>query len=168
MQRASWTPPGTLRIIHCDESIAVAQVADMCVVIWRGAVTKGPFEWQRAGLAEVVERRPRGAGFLCVVESTAKPPNDELRRASSDMVASHGKRLSCVACVIEGVGFRAAINRSALAGMVLLLRNKQAPVSVFAKVTDAAEWMAQFIHVSPHDFASTVEDIRSRLPAPAR
>jgi hypothetical protein len=152
--------------MHWDETVVVAETGSLCVVIWRGAVTKVPFEWQRSGLAEVVERHPHGAGFLCVVEASAKPPEEELRRASSQMILAHGEKLKCVACVMEGEGFRAAINRGALAGMYLLLRNKKSPVSVFAKVPEAVRWMGEHIEIQPPDeLVSTVETIRSRLPA---
>jgi hypothetical protein len=166
MQRTSSFPLG-IRLIHCDSAVAVAETGAICVVIWRGAVTKVPFEWQRHGLDEVVKRHPRGAAFLCLVEATAKAPEDELRRASSQMVQVHGEQLKCVACVIEGQGFKAAINRGALAGMVLLLRNKKTAVSVFAQLREAARWMAGHIEMrSVDDFTRTVEDIRSKFPEP--
>lgn len=156
----------TVRLLHCDETVVVAETGELCVVIWRGAVTKEPFERQRAGLAEVVKRRPDGAGFICVVERTAKPPEgDELRRASSEMISVHGDRLKCVACVMEGEGFKTAINRGALAGMVLLLRNKKTAVSVFATVTEAAVWMGKHMGSRPKDeIVSVVDHIRSQLP----
>src|SRR5258708_39793333 len=152
---------GRFRVFHCDETLVVAETGSICVAIWRGAVTTLPFEWQRSGLAEVVERHTHGAGFLCVVEPTAKAPDDELRRASSQMVASHGERLKCVACVIEGEGFVASINRGALASMVLLVRNRKSPMSVFANVQVAARWMAQYIELpAPGDFTAIINDIR--------
>jgi hypothetical protein len=167
MQHASSTPLGAVRLIRLDTAVAVAEVSGTCVVIWRAAVTKVPFEWQREGLEQIVSRHMDGAGFLCIIETSAKPPeDDELRRASSQMVMAHGSRLKCVACVIEGEGFKAAINRSALAGMVLLLRNKKTPVSVFAKVKDATEWMARYTHLPPQQYLDRVEDIRARLPPP--
>jgi hypothetical protein len=165
MQRTSRNPPRTSRVIHWDETVVVAETGALCVVIWRVAVTKVPFEWQRSALAEVVLRNPHGAAFLCVVEQSAKPPEDELRRASSQMILSHGEQLKCVACVMEGEGFRVAINRSALSGMILLLRNRKSPVSVFAKVPEAVRWMSEHIEIPAiGELVSTVENIRSYLP----
>jgi hypothetical protein len=154
-----------VRIIRCDETIAVAESGPLCVVIWRGAVTKAPFEWQRSGLSEVVQRHPRGAAFLCIVETTATPPDDELRRAAAQMVTGHGERLKCVAAVIEGAGFKAAIDRGALTAMILLGLKKKSPVSVFAHMHDAVPWMRKHIDLPPtEDLSSTVESIRARLP----
>jgi hypothetical protein len=151
-------------MLHSDATIAVGEVRQISVVIWRGAVTAVPFELQRAGLAETVKGHPDGAGFLCIVEKTAKPPEDELRRASSQMIQAHGAALKFVACVIEGDGFLASINRSALAGMGMLLRNKKTAISVFAKVPEASVWMKKHIDFGSLDaFISAVEYIRSQL-----
>jgi hypothetical protein len=160
---------GPFRVLHCDESIAVGEVGPVCVAIWRGAVTKAPFEWQRAGLAETVQRYPREAGFLCVVEIHAEPPGQELRNASSQMIVSHGEGLACVATVVEGDGFMAAIARGTVGGMILLARKRKCPVRVFATVREAAAWMGQHVHIpSIPEFATNVETIRSRLPPPAK
>jgi hypothetical protein len=128
-------------------------------------VERALFEHQRAALAEVVHRNPDGAGLLCVVEETAKPPNDELRRASTQMVAAHGRRLRCVACVIEGSGFKAAVTRSVLSGMALLLGKDRAPVSFFAHSSPAAHWMGEHLPVeSVDDIVAGVEALRALLP----
>lgn len=157
------------RLISADDAIAVGEVGPICVAIWNGKVTAEPFEKQRSGLAEVVARNPDGAAFLCLVQSASEPPEDELRRASSQMIQVHSGRLKCVACVMEGEGFRAAINRGAFAGMVLLLRDRKLPVSVFAKVDAAADWMGRHIEIrSPQAFLTAVEDIRNHFTAPNR
>jgi tRNA A-37 threonylcarbamoyl transferase component Bud32 len=156
------------RILHCADGVAVAEVANVCVVIWRGAVIRSRFELQRSGLAEVVKRHPDGAAFLCVVEPTAIAPNDELRKASSDMVACHGAQLKCVGCVIEAAGFLAAIHRGATTAMLFFLRRRSAvPVSFFANARDAVRWMRRYIPIASTDeLMSAVEHIRARLPAP--
>jgi hypothetical protein len=158
---------GAVRVFHCEQAIVVAAVGHLCVVIWRGAVTKYPFDKQRSGLAQIVAQYPNDAGFLCVVESSTKPPDDELRRESTRMLESHGERLKYVACVIEGEGFRTAINRGALAGMILLRRNRTLPISVFSNVRSAVQWMGQFAEIPSVDaLTSSIEHIRSRFPAP--
>lgn len=160
---------GPFRVLHCDEAIAVGEVGHVCVVIWRGAVTKAPFEWQRAALADTVQRYPHQAGFLCIVEARAEPPAEELRSASSKMILAHGDRLACVSTVVEGGGFMAAIARGVLSGMILVARNRKTPVRVFATVGEAAQWMAEHVSIpSIPEFTTNVETIRSRLSPPAR
>lgn len=120
----------------------------MCVTIWRGAVTPVSFEWQRSGLAEVAAVHPEGVAFLCVIERTAKPPRDELRWASVEMLASHGTHLKCVAVVIEGEGFGAAIARGVISGMAHL-RSRQNPADSFPNVRSALRWMDKYVPVEP-------------------
>ena len=85
-------------------------------------------------------------------------------KASTEMVSSHGDRLKCVACVIEGNGFRAAITRSALSTMALFLTNRKAPVSYFANTQSAIRWMTahMLINSSAH-LVSEVERLRALL-----
>ena len=155
------------RVLYGDEALSLGEVGPIFVVFWRGAVTKGPFEKQRLGLAEVVARNPTGAGFLCVVEANATAPDDELRRASAQMIQVHANTLKCVGCVMEGEGFRAAINRGAFAGMVLLLRDRKLPISVFARIEPAVEWMAKHLQIrSTRALCANIEHIRTHFSLP--
>jgi hypothetical protein len=159
--------PGSIRILHSGDGVAVGEVGAVCIVIWREAVIKSRFDRQAAGLAEVVKRNPDGSCFICVVEPTAAPPDDKLRKASVEMVESHGEKLKCVACVIEGTGFRAAVGRSVLSGMALLFGRRETPLSFFANTSAAARWMAQYMKVNPLEVAKSVETVRKAL-APAQ
>ncbi len=153
----------TTKILHVGEGVAVAEVGRLCVVVWRGGVTERPFEHQRNGLAQVVADNPDGAGFLCIIEPSATPPNDKLRRASTDMVAAHGNKLKCVAVVIEGEGFRAAITRGVIGGMALLLP-RRTPSTTFAKIPDALAWMQQHVTIeSPVRVIIVVDKLRVHL-----
>jgi len=155
----------TPRVLHCGDGLAVAEVGPVCVVIWRDAVTRVRFEKQREGLAEIVERHPGKAGFLCVIEPTAEPPDDELRRASGLMVASHRGRLKCLGTVIEAKGFQAAVVRSVLAGMTLLAGHRGVPLQYFSSIDRAALWMTQHSEIEPRAFLRAVAAVRSSLDA---
>jgi hypothetical protein len=150
-------------VFSSEDGVAVGELGRVCVVIWRDAVVEHRFERQQAGLADVVRRHRDGAGFLCVIEPTAAPPNDRLRRASIKMVESHGESLRCVAVVIEGEGFRAAITRSVISGMLLLLHSRT-PVRVFSRVGEAVGWMQGHIRITrPETVMTDVEELRSQL-----
>jgi hypothetical protein len=155
--------PGSIRILHSGDGVAVGEVGPVCIVIWREAVIKSRFDRQAAGLAEVVKRNPEGACFICVVEPTAAPPDDKLRTASVEMVASHGEKLKCVACVIEGTGFRAAVGRSVLSGMALIFGRRETPLSFFANTSAATRWMVQYIKINPLEIVKSVETVRKAL-----
>jgi hypothetical protein len=164
MQGGPRRAPVSTRLLHHDATLAAAEVGQTCVVIWRGEVTAVPFERQRTAFDEVMGAHPDGAAFLCLVERTAKAPGDELRRASLKMILNHVDRLRCVACVIEGDGFVASINRSALSAMMLLAGPQKTPFAVFAKMGEAAIWMRRYLDIGSTDgFISAVEHVRSYL-----
>jgi len=151
------------QIFHVGDGVAVAQYGRLCVVIWRDAVTRPRFERQRAGLAAVVRNQPDGAGFLCVIEPSSKPPDEELRRASTEMIASHGEHLKCTAVVVQGEGFKAAITRSVLSGMTLLFSRKVE--TKFCSNTPAAlKWMRAHLDIPyPEQAATFVDEVQRRL-----
>jgi hypothetical protein len=151
--------------LHCGDGLVVAEMGAVCVVIWRGEVTQVSFAWQKAGLAHVVRSHPAGAAFLCVIEPTAKPPDDELRKASTRMVDDHGDQLKCVAVVVEGEGFRAAIARSVISGMALLHQRKS-PGRAFSNVRKALEWIDGIIPLDATHLAQEVEGQRVKLGFP--
>ncbi len=155
---------GPVRLMHIDQGLAVAEIDHVCVAIWRSGVTKHLFNWQHFCLTEVVQRHPKGTAFVCVVEAGCAPPDEELRRASVSMIAEHESRLRCVAVAIEGNGFRAAITRTVLSGMMLLLPNRKVPVSYVSSVGNAAEWVSRYLPLrSTETFVAAVEGVRARL-----
>lgn len=62
------------KLIHLGDGLALGEVGNVYVAVWRGPVTAPRFEAQRSGLAEVSARNPHGIGLLCVIEPTAKAP----------------------------------------------------------------------------------------------
>lgn len=156
----------SFQVIHCEDGLAIGEVGPVCVVIWREAVTRPRFDRQRAALAEVVRKHSPDAGFMCIVEPDVPPPSDELRKASADMMQSHQNGLRCAAGIIEGSGFKAALTRSVLSGITLLMGNRKSPMSYFATVGEASAWMAKLIPVQPAAVKQAVDSMREQL-APA-
>lgn len=150
-------------VFHCGDGIATAQFGHVFVAIWRDAVIESRFNIQRQGLDKAISRYPDDSAFLCLIEESAKPPDEKLRRASYDMVNEHRNSLKCVACVIEGSGFKAATARSVLSGMVLLSGRREPPLSVFATVNAAGQWMNERVTMNPDSLVDFVENMRSRL-----
>jgi hypothetical protein len=80
------------------------------------------------------------------------------------MIASLSGKLRCVALVIEGSGFRAALTRGVLVGMSLLLPNRHAPVSYFSDVIGAAAWISvRSTMTSPEALILSVARVRALL-----
>ena len=145
--------------------LVVGTIGPVCLAVWRTKPTEELFEAQRKGLASAVARDPGNVAFLCVVESTADPPDQKVRDASSAMISSHGKNLAAVACVIEGYGFRAAVTRTVLSGIALVTRNA-APTRYFEGVSAASAWLGERIPVlTSASLADQVELGRRHLDA---
>jgi hypothetical protein len=145
--------------------LVVGTIGPICLAIWRTKPTEELFEAQRRGLGSAVEHNPGNVAFLCVVESTADPPDQKVRDASAAMISSHGKNLAAVACVIEGSGFRAAVTRTVLSGIALVARNA-APTRYFESVSAASTWLGERIPLGPYaSLADQVELARKHLDA---
>lgn len=153
------------RAKHLGPGLAVGEVGPVCVVLWRDVVDAPRFALQAAGVEEVVSRHPGRAAFVCIVEPTCAPPDDVHRKRSVALIDEQGERLACIAAVIEGSGFKAAIARSILSSMAILRRSR-VPHRVFADVATASTWVATKVEVAAGELDATVESWRSELPPP--
>jgi hypothetical protein len=155
-------------VLHRSAAIAIGELGPLCAVIWRDDVTHERFDIQRLALDQVVRRHRPEAGFLCVIEADVKPPSEELRKASSEMLASHRGALCCMAGVIEGDGFRAALTRSVLLGITRLGLTRGSPQPrYFANVSQASRWLCDHLPLDPASLTSSIERLRAQ-PASAK
>jgi hypothetical protein len=135
----------------------MAELGGVSIALWRRKPNWELFEIQKKCLADVVARHKGHSAFVCVVESTSEPPDDDIRKASSAMISAHEKNLKCVALVIEGSGFRNAITRTVMSGIVMLIRTP-APIRFFDTPTSASAWVGSLL---PSARAQLVEEIES-------
>lgn len=134
------TGPRELTITHRGNDLLMATSEHVCIAVWETKPTRDLFEIQKAHLAAAVAREPGRALFLCIVSKGAAPPDQEVRDASSKMVASHGQRLAGCALVIEGTGFRAAITRTVLTGIMIVTR-APVPITFHDSVAAGCRWL---------------------------
>jgi hypothetical protein len=79
------------------------------------------------------------------------------------MITGHGDKLAGCACVIEGNGFRAAITRTVLTGIVLLVRTPS-PITFYESVSSATVWMQKRAGRSDlSGLASQLEQLRAAM-----
>jgi hypothetical protein len=143
----------------------MGSLGPVCLALWAGKPTPELFEVQRAGLAVAVTQRRGEALFLCVITATADPPDETERQASARMITAHGADLAGCACVIEGTGFRAAVTRTVLSGITMLVRS---PVKLryFDSVAHACDWLETLARPGEiSGLASQVELARARVEA---
>jgi len=122
----------------------MAMIGPVCLALWQSQPTRERFAIQRDVLHGAVARDPGKVAFMCVVTAGAPPPGDAERAASAAMVSSQGDKLAGVACVIEGVGFRAAITRTVLSGVLLMIRTPS-PIKLFDGTYAAEPWLAKVV-----------------------
>jgi len=135
-------PPVTLRVTHNADGLLMGMLGPICLALWQSKPTPERFAIQRAQLHAAIAREPGKLTFLCVVTPEAEPPDEAERKASAEMITSQGGKLLGVACVIEGDGFRAAITRTVLAGIVFVIRSP-VPIKLFDSVLHAAPFLAR-------------------------
>jgi len=141
-QKPRSADPWKLSVTYARKGLLVGMIGPVSLAIWRSKPTADLFEMQRIELTSAVRNDPGNVAFLCVVESSADPPEQAIRDASAAMISSLGTGLVACACVIEGGGFRAAITRTVLAGMALVARHA-APNRFFESVPVASAWVTE-------------------------
>ena len=152
-----------VELVAVGDGIVVAQIGPVCTALWRKKPTPARFEIQRRCLEEAVKKSPGNTMFMCLVEAGAEPPDDHIRKASSTMITGHGPNLKAVSIVVEGSGFKAAIARTVLSGIVLIIRTPS-PIKYFESAASAAAWLSQFALLgSIRKFVEQVEVARGSL-----
>ena len=156
--------PLVQRLQYAADGLLMAEIGDTCVAIWRVRPTPFLFDLQANALEEAIHRNPDPIGFLCIVEETARPPSDEVRKASVAMLVSQRAHLACVAGVVVGCGFGAAIVRSVLAGMAFMLKRHDFPFIFTDTPEHAVNWMSRYLALgTPASFCSALEAYRASL-----
>jgi hypothetical protein len=162
VSQASVTLPVRSTVLHSGQGLVMAERRGVAIALWRRKPNRGLFEIQKKCLDDVVAKNVGKAAFLCVVEPTSEPPDDDIRRAAALMVSSHEKDLKCVALVIEGTGFRSAITRTVLSGIVMLIRTP-APIKFFDTPKSACMWIGSQLPTARDGLLEEVEALRGHL-----
>jgi hypothetical protein len=149
-------------VMHSGDGLVMAEMAGVSIALWRRKPNRELFETQKRCLDEVVGKHKGKAAFICVVEPTSEPPDDDIRKAASSMISAHEKNLRGVALVIEGTGFRSAITRTVLSGIVMMIRTP-APIKFFDVPKPACMWLGSLLPVSRDALFAEIEALRSLL-----
>jgi hypothetical protein len=145
-----------------SDGLLMAERRGVSIAIWRRKPNRVLFEAEKKCLDEVVAKNIGKSAFVCVVEPTSEPPDEDIRKASSAMISSHEKNLKCVALVIEGTGFRSAITRTVLSGIVMLIRTP-APIKFFDTPKSACLWVGTQLPAVRDGLNEEIEALRGLL-----
>lgn len=133
-------PPEGLRIIEIDPVCSLGEQDRCLFVVWRQQPTRAMFDLRHRALTELAARHKGQCGYVELIESTSKPPPDELRKVAVEIFRKLGRDVSCVGFVMEGNELRTALVRAILTGMTFLVQQMQ-PSKVFKRLGDAATWL---------------------------
>ncbi|MFT3693229.1 MAG: hypothetical protein QM831_08810 [Kofleriaceae bacterium] len=137
-------PPSGLRIIDVTPVYSFAELDRCLMIVWRQQPTRDAFERRHQELEALAKRSPKSCAYVEVIESSSKPPTDELRKIAVQVFKKLGKDLSCVGFVIEGTDLRTTMVRAILTGMTFLVPQMQ-PSKVFKRLGDAGPWVRNFL-----------------------
>jgi hypothetical protein len=142
----------------------MAEMVGVSIAIWRRKPNRELFDVQKRCLDEVVGKNKGKSAFICVVEPTSEPPDDDIRKGAAQMISAHEKNLKGVALVIEGTGFRSAITRTVLSGIVMLIRTP-APIKFFDVPKPACMWLGSLLPLSRDVLLDEIAVLRGLLDA---
>lgn len=128
-----------LEIRYSGPGLHVAVFGSVCIALWQSKPTRQLFEIQRRELEATVKKHPGQAAFMCIIEPSADPPDQDVRNSSTEMIMSHGDKLAATCCVIEGSGFRAALTRTVLTSIAFMTKGKTT-MRFVEHVQTAADW----------------------------
>jgi hypothetical protein len=128
-------------VIARGSGYAFSTVQSVFISVWRRQATLESLKLVREHQLRLVESSPAGIAVVTVMEPVSVKPLNGVERAEAAAVARDlAPHTLASAYVFEGEGFRPAMSRAAVAGVLLLSRIKY-PHKVFATVTDGARWL---------------------------
>jgi hypothetical protein len=91
-------------------------------------------------MLDTANKSPNGIGFMTLIRSDAKPPDEEARIRIKRSIPDLTPHLRAFAHVVEGEGFLAAAKRSAMT-FLMSTQRFSFPLKVFRSVSEAAPWL---------------------------
>jgi hypothetical protein len=94
---------------------------DLFVVVDDGAIPIADYDPIEAAMKEQAAAFPAGVACLVILPPGAKPPPDATKARVKSLLTGLGSKLTCLAYLIEGTGFKAVAARAALVGMKVFM-----------------------------------------------
>ncbi|HEY7954551.1 MAG TPA: hypothetical protein VII38_04625 [Polyangia bacterium] len=128
--------------IHVSDAIHVnATWHELLLVCWRQSPTLAALDDVHEATRRLLVAHPEGVGVLGIAQSGMPMIGAAERGRAADLLKDFGKKMRCLASVIEGEGFWAGTTRSVMTAITLMAR-PPCPTRIFSTVSDAAGWMA--------------------------
>lgn len=128
------------RIVSVNQHECIAMWNGVLVQIWRTGTPLASARAARAAARRMAEEHRGYITSIVIVEPTADMPDATARAELAGMAVDQATRMACVALVHEGTGFRVAVIRGVMTGLMLVAKHAF-PHAVFANVDQACEWL---------------------------
>jgi hypothetical protein len=148
MTQTGTSVPQGVRVIHSTSTCAMAEFERCVITVWKQQPTKEAFDVRHQALLDLSTRHKAKCAYVELIESTSKPPPDDLRKVAVEAFKKLGGDVACVGFVLDGPEMRSAINRAILTTMMFLLPQMQ-PTKVFKRLSDMAQWVRPRIEQEP-------------------
>lgn len=158
--------PNAAESVWAEEAgLAIAMHESLCVSLWRGEATMARLDLQDAAFADITDRFPKRSLVLCVLEPGRPPPAHYLRRRIFAMLNYYAPHFEGFACVVEGSGFTASINRAVFGSIEALGGGFQFPMHYCATYRHGISWLKRKRNLDSDKISSVVDYMRERMPA---
>jgi hypothetical protein len=157
------SPPPAVKIWSRDERHAVATWNNVLITHWADTPTVGPLGICETASFDLASRFAPGIVVFNVITSGITLPDAQLRKKSSEVLASTGGHVRCTATCILGEGFWASTARAMVAGITLLSRQRH-PHKVYGDVGVAAAWCGPLMlpdGASPDGLLAVIDSLRA-------
>ena len=156
-------PSQTLRTLYTDAERSLHAYQNVLVSIESVEPTLDTIERLNKAVQAAARLHPKGVGFLVVIHSDAKPPNDEARDQIKKALPVMGSNMKGVAYVMQGEGFLASAKRSVLT-LIMTTARFSFPFKVFSGVHEASTWLFRTMaDAAPRtgalEFAAMVDEV---------
>ncbi len=160
---------GTLQILHVDDDHATGTWSEFMLAVWRRKTELTAVQRLRRRLAELGSLYPGGTATISVIESTALPPDTDVRKELSAVLTT--PRLHCSSLIHEGQGFQAATVRGVVTA-ITMIKTHPVPHVVHGSVREGVEWTVKTLGKPSAalvtELVHAIEELRGKIAARAK
>jgi hypothetical protein len=162
-------PRNTARthLYHVGQGLASGVLENVFIEVWRAPMNPDLAAIERHAMLRTTLRNRKKTAVLCVIEPTSTPPDDDMKKATTDLLRECANDLTGLAVVIEGDGFRAAMIRAVLGTIQMLFGRRDFAIKYFADTKSASVWLTTENHttVPAEGLYEASEEMRALLDA---
>ncbi len=156
-----------LRVIEVDEDHVMGTWAEFLIMVWRVKTLLPAVQRAKLVMRELAKAHPNGIASLAIVEQTALPPEQDVRRELSALLSGGAGHVKSSSVVHEGTGFKAATVRGVVTALSMFGK-LPFPHVIHATVSESAEWHMKNLQkptagISARGLCQAVDDLRNAL-----